>query len=166
MNVITLHPKLNHFPIALIFLAVLFEILFIWKKEDFYRRASVWMVYLGIMAAIIAAASGLLASDTLGHNSLGHDMVHDHRNIMLTATGIWAIVAILLRFTKFQTGKGRLVVLPLLIVVASLMTYGASVGGEMVFEHGTGVRVEHTDGHQDGHSLENEHSHDDHEHHH
>ncbi|MBR29663.1 MAG: hypothetical protein CMN77_00005, partial [Spirochaetaceae bacterium] len=61
MNVITLHPKLNHFPIALIFLAVLFEILFIWKKEDFYRRASVWMVYLGIMAAIIAAASGLLA---------------------------------------------------------------------------------------------------------
>ena len=140
MDLITLHPKLVHFPIALLYTGLFFEILFLFKRRDTFQIISTWLFNVGCFTAILAVASGLLAADTLGHDSLGHDKVHEHRNLMFITMGTWVFVFIALKFIEriWITGRRFLVVGYLIIAIP--MTWGADMGGKLIFETGVGVK--------------------------
>ena len=67
-----------------------------------------------------------LASDSLGHNTPGHDYVHGHRDVILWFTGITVLAAGLFQFAKsLSKGIYRLVVL---VILSGILMLGADRG--------------------------------------
>ncbi len=99
-------------------------------------------IYLSAISAVAAVITGYIASDSLGHDAPGHDLVHEHRDVMIWMSGLLLATSLLVLFIRsFREGKVcRLVIVPLLIT-SVLLIYGADRGGRLVFEYGTGVRA-------------------------
>ncbi|KAA3619390.1 MAG: DUF2231 domain-containing protein [Calditrichaeota bacterium] len=137
-----IHPLFVHFPIALVLVVLLFEILWqAFKKEEF-RSMATWLLYLGALSAVAAVISGVIASNGLGHDSPGHDLVHVHRDIMYWMTGILVITAVAVLFAKpLRNGAQRKWLIIPLLITSALLIYGADKGGVLVFEHGMGVNL-------------------------
>jgi uncharacterized membrane protein len=137
-DLITLHPKLVHFPIAMIYLAIFFEFLFLFYKKEYFGMFSIWLFYRGLIAAFMAAFSGLLSENTLGHGSPNHEEIHTHRNWMLATLVLWMIVA-LAGFFRRKSGRIRKYFIAALLAVMTLLTIGVDKGGKLVYEYGVGV---------------------------
>ena len=134
-----LHPMFAHFPIALILLAALAELLRVTMRSEFYGRAAGLLLNLAAVSAVIALYFGFRAADILGHDAPGHDQVHLHRDIMVWFTGINVIAALAFQFIKvLQRGFARLVVL---FILSVLLLTGADRGADLVFNYGMGVHM-------------------------
>ena len=136
------HPMVIHFPIAYLFLALLAELAYVFFRQESLQKITEWLLYLSALSSIVAVGAGVLAANQLGHNSPHHDMVHQHRNIMLAVTAGIVICAILLALVKkMRTGSGRKLLLPILVLLSGMMAFGADKGGEMVYQYGIGTKV-------------------------
>lgn len=138
-----IHPIVVHFPIVLVVLALFLQILGVVKRLPMKMSdAPLWLMYFAAIAALIGVASGYRATEIIGHDAPGHDLVHKHRNIMLWFTGLLTGGSILhLLVKKVQTPIYRLV---LLTCSAVIMIIGAGKGGKLVYEHGIGVMKSET----------------------
>ena len=104
--------------------------------------AATWLLYLSALSAIVSVVTGLLASNSLGHDSPGHDFVHAHRDVMYWMTGLLLATTATVVFLKnFREGAGRRFLLVALFVISGLLVYGADKGGRLVFEFGMGVKT-------------------------
>ncbi len=149
-HTLNIHPLFVHFPIALTLVALLFEGWYWVQKQDHLRQSATTLIYLAALAAVVTVLTGLQAADTLGHDSPGHDLVHVHRDIMFWYTGIMAVLALV----NVALARGYLpAVAPqwrklgrpvLLLTAAIILVVGADRGGQLVFQYGTGVKVEST----------------------
>lgn len=133
------HPMLIHFPISF---WVAGAAAWAWaaaRKGDQVWRFGTWLHTLGATTGAVATIAGFLASESLGHDAPGHDLVHVHRDIMLAAT-LLSIVSTVLAWWKRDAGRawraGLALSAGLLVVVASL---GADRGALLVYGHGVGV---------------------------
>jgi uncharacterized membrane protein len=152
------HVILIHYPLALLGLGLLIEIFsFLWRRSSF-RVAGRWMIFLGALAMVPAATSGIYALfDIAGHGQdqtdswqdlkegsgfSAHDwsLARDHVLLNSAATGL-ALVAVVAWVGASDRWRRGLYVPALLALIAAmaLMTDGAWHGGEMVFRKGFGV---------------------------
>ena len=147
-NTLTIHPLFVHFPIALTLVALLFEGWYRVQRKDHLRQTATSLIYLAALAAGVTALTGLLAADTLGHDSPGHELVHVHRDIMYWYTGIMAVlalvnVALARGYLPAVAAHWRKLGRPVLLLTAAIvLVVGADRGGELVFQYGTGVNPE------------------------
>ena len=132
-----IHPKLVHFPIALMFGAMGMQALgLVFKKEAW--RAAAWIMF--VMAAIampIVALSGLWEADRL---HLHHPVLEEHKRYAFTA--LWSSLAALpvLWFLRSRNNKVfQLLFLAVALGISFLLFSAAREGGEMVYEYGVGV---------------------------
>ena len=95
-------------------------------------------------------------SNSLSHDSPGHEFVHEHRNVMLWMSGALLITMLtVLRLRSLREGKARRFLIIALFVISGLLVYGADKGGRLVFEFGMGVKAisetstEEMEGHED-----------------
>ncbi|MHB9014432.1 MAG: DUF2231 domain-containing protein, partial [Ignavibacteriaceae bacterium] len=58
-----LHPKIVHFPIALLSTYVLLEIIGVVFKRDFFSKAAHLILLLGVLGALAAVFTGNQAED-------------------------------------------------------------------------------------------------------
>ena len=149
-----IHPLFVHFPIALVLVTLLFEVLWWLNKKESFRQTATYLLYLSAVAAIAAVITGYIASSGLGHDAPGHDFVHEHRDLMYWMTGLLVATTLLVLFVRsLRVGKARrFLILPLLLV-SGLLMLGADKGGRLVFEFGMGVK---TTSEQSGHQEEGE----------
>lgn len=140
-NLVTLHPMVVHLPIGLLTAAIVFEFLFLVRKNNSFRFASRAVFFLGCLGAVVALASGFLADSELGHGYAGHELAHTHRNIMIASTAVWFIAAI--AAVKFQAFLERIRFLHFILytVTAVLLFLGAHIGGELVYDHAVGIKT-------------------------
>ncbi|MBF0384139.1 MAG: DUF2231 domain-containing protein, partial [Magnetococcales bacterium] len=139
-NPAVLHPMAVHLPIAYLVTALFIEILGSVSKREHLKVFTEWMVYLGAVTAVVAAGAGWIASESLGHDSPGHDLVHLHRDFMVSMTVGLVLTALSLFFFKvFRNGSMRKGLLPILVFLTGIMFIGADKGGQLVYKHGTGV---------------------------
>ena len=135
-----IHPVFVHFPIALWLAALLFWLLAVVRRDDDVWRFGRWLLYLGTLGALAAVASGYLATEAMGHDAPGHDLVHVHRDIMLVASGLAALTAgAAFAWRHSASAKVRWGQLALLLATVVVMTLGADRGAELVFRHGIGT---------------------------
>lgn len=139
-DLVTLHPMLVHLPIGLLIAAIFFEVLFILRSKSEWRIVSRATFFFGCMAAFMALASGFLADNELGHGYAGHDMAHTHRNWMIAGTGVWMLAAVLIKKLRSITEKLKVFHLLIYGIIATVFFFGAHIGGELVYEHGVGVK--------------------------
>ncbi len=137
-----LHPMIIHFPIASLLIALALEGLYVVTKRETLKSSAVLMLHISALTAIFAVVSGYIASDALGHDAPGHDLVHQHRNVMLTMSIILVILsAVVLKVKEIREGSLRKWLFPALLLVSAVLVYGADMGGHMVFEKGIGVKT-------------------------
>ncbi len=141
-SAINLHPMLVHFPIAFWIAASAMWSYALFRDRAGAWRSGLWLHSAGVATAVAAVAAGYLGTSLMGHDAPGHGEVHVHRDIMLWATGVSALVTCLgwweLRGARIRRGWLFL----LSIIQSVVMTVGADRGAVLVYQMGVGVEVE------------------------
>ncbi|MCL5773526.1 MAG: DUF2231 domain-containing protein [Firmicutes bacterium] len=156
-----IHPLFVHFPIALLSVALLCDLLGKACKKDSLNNAGWWLQFFGTIAIIATAITGLIASNTVKLSDEARDIMEDHETLELIAGGIFALLFIWRSISKTILPKK----VPLLITYfvigalgAGIMFYGAHLGGRMVYEFGAGgsaVQQYKNGDHDDNKNIEN-----------
>nr|WP_243239389.1 DUF2231 domain-containing protein [Sulfobacillus harzensis] len=150
-----IHPMLVHFPIVLLYGSLLTTLLsFVWRdRERFFDRASFWLLVLGLIAGVVAAAAGVISEQYVHWTPTTNQLLSRHQGYAVL-TGVFTIVALAVRlwaryprvsrdggWSFAGTGHGRPTLLSLVFLVAAvgMITLTASLGGTMVYQYGVGV---------------------------
>ncbi|MBI5658000.1 MAG: DUF2231 domain-containing protein [Nitrosomonadales bacterium] len=137
------HPAIVHFPIAFTAAALAFTaagtLFGNWPHAAQCRMTGRWMLWGAALFALIAAAFGWFAFNSVAHNEVSHAAMILHRN--------WALgtLAALLALAAWDVWRGRSGRTPsygfvvLLVAAWLLVTSTAWHGAELVYRHGLGV---------------------------
>ncbi len=141
-EMVNYHPLFVHFPIA--FLTVFFVIdllAAVLRSRSLFVVAN-WLLGLGAVGALVAAAFGLQAALTVAHPPGVHEIMENHRYFALNAT---ALAWLLLLWRLFNRGRfwrvGRIVHLLLAAFMVLNLTIAADYGGLMVYKYGVAVKA-------------------------
>ena len=166
-SAVDLHPLFVHFPVAFwCAAAVLLPLGWVARRPGWFASGRL-LLWLGTAAALVAAATGYLAARRMGHDAPGHDLVHVHRNLMLTATGVATLASGASLWAREHRGRSAGLVVVLASALGVLTVLGADRGAHLVFGYGMGVTAEPhagSGGHEDAAGSRGGHDHGDHGH--
>jgi uncharacterized membrane protein len=131
------HQMLVVFPLGLLPVAVIFDIVAMFTKNDFWYQLSFYMIAAGIIGGLIAAIPGLIdfLAIPAGTRAKRIGLLHGVGNLIVIA---FFALSWWLRYTDTNHIPGNLAItLALLAVGLSLAT--AWLGGELVDRLGVGV---------------------------
>jgi uncharacterized membrane protein len=141
------HPPLTDFPIAAYVLGALFDVISAAGRHhpggarEFFH-AGTFTFIAGAAISLLAALTGFwdwLRSTERGTQA--RRTVNTHATIMLTVTAL-AAVDIILRLADYHTHTHPTVaILILSIVIAALVSLGATFGGTLVYDYGCNVET-------------------------
>lgn len=135
------HPLLVHFPVALYYSFLAAEVLAWVARSEPLRHAASWMLYFGTAGAAAAVAAGFHAADTVGHSEEVHAILERHETYGLTVLALGLLLSLLRWAMRARvTHLRRVVQLALALVLVSVMTLAADLGGHMVYGHAVAVR--------------------------
>ena len=151
----TVHPMVVHFVIALFYVALLVDIIghIVQQPDHFYDQASFWLLLLGFIAGVAAAAAGVIAEQYVRWTPVTNHLLGVHQEYAVFSA-ILAIAALASRliaryphsyrsrgWSFAHTGHGRSTGLSLLLLIAAviMVSMTGAVGGTMVFQYGVGV---------------------------
>jgi len=141
------HPPLTDFPVAAYVLAAAFDVISVVGGDDHgwahdFWHAGTYAFIGGAIVSVLAALTGLF--DWLRSSEPGTQArrtANTHATIMVTVT-ILALADIALRLsaynTELSTPPGIMV---LSLVIAGLVSWGATYGGSLVFDYGFNVET-------------------------
>ena len=139
---IALHPMLVHFPIALLFASVLFDVASTALTRDSLREAAQWLLGLGLLGGIAAAIAGGQAEGAAEKAGVAESLIETHETLAYLTLGIMAILLLsrLLLRNRFST---RAIATYLVMATVGLVAVSATghTGGNLVYEHGAGVNT-------------------------
>ena len=132
-----LHPKVVHFPIALFSTALILDILGrVFRREKLHEAAVVIYVIAALSTPLVVWA-GLWEQQRL---HLHHPVLEKHKLYALWTMGAALISLPVLWFLKRSSFKVfRAVFTCLLLFLAIMVTCTGYWGGKMVYEYGAGV---------------------------
>jgi uncharacterized membrane protein len=136
------HPLFVHFPVALWLAALGFEALAQLRGNDEWHRTAVHLLYVGTLAGVLAAWTGLRAEMTVpGESSVVGVVLEEHKLMMLTTTSFAIGLCVAARFLRREaTPTRRRLFLVGLLLLGVMLTIGADRGAELVFKYGVAVR--------------------------
>ena len=87
-----LHPILVHFPIALLFVSVLFDLVGATLSRDSFREGALWLLGLGLTGGIAAAIAGGLAEDAAEKAGIAESLIERHEAFAQATLVIMAVL--------------------------------------------------------------------------
>ena len=143
-----LHPAVVHFPIALLPLALGFEIAgLVSARTEWLRSAATTVYSLAAVTAAVAVWAGRRAADGLvGVPPRVQPRIGEHSDWAHYALYLLLAVAAIRLFVHLRPSLGahtgaRCTVLVLGLAALGLVAVAADHGGALVYEHGVGVRA-------------------------
>jgi len=139
-----IHPIIVHFPIVLLAIAVLFDIIgLLFKKMDWLKKSSLLLFVLGTMAAIVAFLSGRYAAEGLNPAVNVIPTLTEHADWAEIAMWFFIIFSVIRLFItwKFNSIK-NLVIVPIVftgIVGIYFLYQTGDHGAKLVFGYGLGT---------------------------
>lgn len=137
----TLHPKIVHFPIVMLFLAGICYLLHFFLKKQRLDKFGFFLHAGGLLATVAAILSGDYAESHIVQTEAIHEIVEEHEFLgMLTAWsfGILLVWAFLRYKSKIMVERIAFVIV--FVLGLGILTIGAAHGGELVYDHGAGVK--------------------------
>lgn len=132
-----IHPKLVHFPIALIFSAMGVQGLGCLLRKDFLRNGAWLMFILGVLSVSVVVLSGLWEANRL---HLNHPVLTAHKQFAFAAMWVLLVASPVLWVIRSKNIKiFQTTFLVVLIIISILLALAAQQGGKMVYEYGVGV---------------------------
>lgn len=139
------HPAIVHAPIALIVISVLFDLVGRATDLAWWRRAAYAMLILGVMGAAFSVLSGRAAAEiAANHQGVPQEPIGEHAQVAYLT--LWVgLAAVIARALAPRLGGARAAVsglaLLLHLAAAVLVMSTGYRGGELVFDHGAGVKL-------------------------
>lgn len=134
-----LHPILNHFPIALFVISLLFDIAtLLGYGGNAFVLAAFYTMLLGVVMGVLASVTGLADYLDIRADHPGKRNATLHMGLNLAMLVLYALN---LNLRNGDLGAGSTPVLPLLLSVAGVGIIGVSgyLGGQLVYDDGVGV---------------------------
>ena len=137
-----LHPLLVHFPIALIMMAALFELLHRFTRDTRYDRFALWLLCFAGLSAAFAAASGWIAEQTVAPVAAAHGILENHMKVGYLVLSLAAVLIAWRVATDRRRGpRPRWLFTLTLLGLAGLVGFAAYEGGKLVYQHGLGTAI-------------------------
>ena len=139
-----LHPVVDHFSVALLFVAVLID-LFASPNRLWLRYTAVLLMILGALAAGGSFLTGGMEADRIW-NALGQparDVLHRHAQLgeyLAIAFGVLAIWRLMIQSLGFMAGSRPIYIIVALLAIATL-GYQSHLGGVLVYDYGAGTAL-------------------------
>lgn len=143
----SLHPKLVHFPIALLTTYILFEFLGLITNKDYFSKSAHILLFLGVLGTLAAVLTGNQAMEMVKEfhaTQVPAEVLEEHETL---ANYMFWYFFIILVFRTYLVIKKRLTKKALIIIMVNcLLAFGllyatAHEGGELVFEYGAGTEL-------------------------
>ncbi|MGB0059682.1 DUF2231 domain-containing protein [Candidatus Binatus sp.] len=141
-----LHPVVDHFSVALLFVAVLIDLVASAAPTRIWLRYSaVMLMILGAIAAGASFATGDMEADRIW-NALGQparEVLHRHAQLgeyLAITFGILAVWRILIQSFGFMAGSRAIYLIVAILAVVTL-GYSAHLGGVLVYDYGAGTAL-------------------------
>jgi uncharacterized membrane protein len=133
-----LHPMLVHFPIALItigFIADLVSLFF--KSEKCLSKTGLYLMILGTLAAVVAWSSGHIFTSEPSQGSIVEVFIKHETAALVTMLLmiIGSLMRIWLIVTKKEETRLKWIVLGLYFLGCLSVTYTGFMGGNMVYNY-------------------------------
>lgn len=137
------HPVLVTVPIGAWVASLVFDLAALWSDEaDVFAQGAYWLIGIGILAALVAAAFGLLDLTAIPRGTRAFTVGVSHMVLNLVAVGLFAVGFAVRRSQGYDETGG----LPLLLSVVALALLGVSgwLGGMLAYRYGVRVADEQT----------------------
>lgn len=164
-----IHPMIIHFPIALFLAAVGFEIISLFANKELFQKIAFANYVLASIAAILAVIFGTISANTIPHNETIHEIMEIHQLLGWITMGLFIVLAIWNYLVVKNWRKLPLLYWILVVIAAGSITWGATLGGEMVYNQGAAVQplyeqFEEAEAGHHHHGESEEENHEEHEH--
>ncbi len=138
-----LHAMIIHFPIALLVVGFISELIAIFIKNDFFKNAAFYLLLLGALGAIVAYVTGSYAGEGIEEGPLLIPMeLHEQAALItLWLAIITALYRVLIHYFKVQNVTAKWVGILLYVFLAVAVGRTGYLGGQLVFSHGAGVEL-------------------------
>lgn len=139
-----IHPMIVHFPIALLMVGFLSDLIGLVTKKDFFNKSGFYLLILGTLGAVAAYFSGEYAGNGVTESgALGQALeVHESAAVLtvwlMVGASLVRIGAVLL---KRYEGVVKVVAFGLFLVGVLSIARTGYYGGELVFKHAAGVQL-------------------------
>lgn len=133
------HPMVVHFPLALLTVGVGLDLLAMATRHESLRRVALWNVLLGVLSAGVAVLTGLRAEAVAKHSFEIHQIMELHERLGISTLILGVIVAGWRLTTRDRLAtRSRLFVILLSAAMLGTLSWGAHLGGRLVYEFGVG----------------------------
>lgn len=138
-----LHAMVIHFPIALLIIGFLSDLLGYLLKKAFFNQAAFFLLILGTFGTITAYLSGNAAGAGMEEGTLGKAIsLHQEAAVLTLWLAIFtSLVYAAVRFFKFQNKWLKLINIVLFAAVIGSLARTGYLGGQLVYKHGAGVEL-------------------------
>ncbi len=138
-----LHAMIVHFPIALLLVGFLSEIIGLFSTRFFFRQAALYLLILGTAGVIAAFFSGDAAGAGMEEGSMGKALALHEQAAEVT---LWlTIAAVTLRVATTILNSGQIWIKITAFVLFTLSVAAVArtgyLGGQLVFQHAAGVEL-------------------------
>ena len=139
-----LHPVIVHVPVVMIVFSFLFELAGRALDSEWWRKAALAMLVIGVLGAAAAVLTGKPAGEAAEKQGVAERAVDDHEDAGRIA--LWmSLAALAARAVASRAGRARAAVSVLYLAVhlcaAMAVTMASYRGGLLVYHHGAGVKV-------------------------
>jgi len=137
-----IHPLLVHFPIALLSVFFVLDVLGTLAKKPQWRGIASAFLYLGALAALFTVMAGFIAADTVAHGENVHAIMEKHEDLGMAVFSLTtALSAWRLKHKGLFQGYVNGVFLTLSALLCVLIVLVADLGGLMVYRYGVAVKA-------------------------
>ncbi len=139
-----LHPMIVHFPIALLIIGFLFDLIGAIFNKDFFSKTGFYLLILGTAGVIAAYISGNIAGDGVSEAGTLKQALENHEDaaeLSLWLMVIASIVRIVFVLLKKYSGVFKWAAIVLFLVGILSIARTGYYGGELVFKHAAGVQL-------------------------
>jgi uncharacterized membrane protein len=145
MDLTHLHPMIVHFPIALLIVGFLSDIVGLLTKRDFFTQTGFYLFTLGAVGVIAAFVTGDQAGDGIIEEGALKQALEIHEEaatLAIWVTSIAAVFRIALFLLKKYSGVLKMVSLALGLLAVMAIARTGYYGGELVYKHAAGVQLD------------------------
>jgi uncharacterized membrane protein len=139
-----LHPMIVHFPIALLIVGFLSDIIGLASNKEFFHKAAFYLLVLGTAGVIAAYLSGNSAGESVNEAGALKIALDIHENaalitlwIIVTTALIRIVLVMLKRFRGVYKWATVVIFAAGIVSVANTGHYG----GQLVYKHAAGVQL-------------------------
>jgi uncharacterized membrane protein len=168
------HPVLVHFTVGLLFTAVFFYLArsllaeqHPWRQQ--WLHMANWSLWSGCLFTAATVLAGIIAFNTVDHDSTSHTAMSLHRNWALPTAALFIVLGITAVMLVRKQQKPGWRFLSFSAVAAIMLLVTAYLGAEVVYRHGIGVMAlpeteaesaHHNHNHSDLETDQQQHNHD------